>query len=74
MDDWARSFLFSTKFLVDMANEGNILQADFHYRPVARLFLNLGFDMLGSNSRSPVDFISRYQRNDRIRFGIAYVF
>jgi hypothetical protein len=73
-DDWARSLLFSTKFLVDTANEGNILQADFLYRPVARLFLNLGLDMLGSNSRSPVDFISRYQRNDRVRFGISYVF
>lgn len=74
MDEWANSFLFSTKFILDTANEGNILQTDFHYRPVARLFLNLGLDLLGSNSRNPVDFISRYQRNDRVRFGLAYVF
>lgn len=73
-DSWARRFLFSTKFIVDTANTGNILVSDVYYSPASALFLNLGVDLLGSNSSSPVDFISRYQRNDRIRGGIAYVF
>jgi hypothetical protein len=74
LDSWARSFLFSMKFILDTVNQGNILQSDLYYRPVGRAYLNLGVDILGSESRSPVDFISRYQRNDRIRGGIAYVF
>jgi len=74
LDNWARSFLCSLKFIVDTVNDGNILQTDFYYRPIARTYLNLGLDMLGSNSQSPVDFISRYQRNDRVRGGMAYVF
>lgn len=74
MANWARHFLFSMKFIVDTVNQGNILQTDFYYRPLARTYLNLGLDMLGSESRSPVDFISRYQRNDRLRAGVSYVF
>ncbi len=73
-DRWARSFLFSTKFIVDTANTGNLLVSDVYYSPLASVFLNLGLDMLGSNSSSPVDFLSRYQRNDRIRGGVTYVF
>ncbi len=73
-DDWARRFLFSTKFVVDTVNDGNILLPDFYYSPFARFFLNMGIDVLGSNSRNPVDFISRYQRNDRLRGGATYVF
>jgi hypothetical protein len=72
--DWARNFLVSTKFILDTVNQGNILQADLYYRPFRRTTLNLGLDMLGSESRSPVDFISRYQRNDRVRAGVSYVF
>ena len=73
-DDWARRFEMSTKFIVDTANTGNILVFDAFYSPLARLVLNLGLDMLGSDSTSPVDFISRYQRNDRIRGGVTYAF
>jgi hypothetical protein len=74
IDAWARDFLFSTKFILDTANEGNILITDFYYSPFTAFFFNLGCDILGSNSKSPVDFISRYQRNDRVRGGVAYVF
>jgi hypothetical protein len=73
-DDWARKFSLSTKFIVDTANTGNILIFDSFYSPLVRVVLNLGFDILGSNSTSPVDFISRYQRNDRVRGGVSYSF
>jgi hypothetical protein len=71
---WSRHFLFSTKFVWDTINQGNILQSDLNFVPLTRLTVNLGMDVLGSESRSPVDFISRYQRNDRIRAGVTYVF
>lgn len=74
VDSWARRFLFTTKFIVDTANTGNILMSDAYYSPFARTFLNVGIDIIGSNSTVPVDFTSRYQRNDRLRGGIAYVF
>lgn len=74
LDSWARSFLFSMKFILDTVNQGNLLQSDVYYRPFPRTFLNLGLDILGSESRSPVDFLSRYQRNDRLRAGVTYVF
>lgn len=73
-DAWARRFLFSTKFIVDTDNTGNILVSDLYYSPLPALILNAGLDMLGSNNTDPVDFISRYQRNDRLRWGVAYVF
>jgi len=73
-DDWARRILFDTKFIVDTENDGNILVSDLFYSPAAKLVLNVGVDVLGSNSTSPVDFISRYQRNDRVRGGAGYVF
>lgn len=74
VDKWARSFLFSTKFIFDSRNQGNILISDLFYRPVGALLVNLGVDILGSESRRADDFISRYQRNDRIRGGISYAF
>jgi hypothetical protein len=73
-DSWSRSFLCSLRFVVDTIHEGNILQTDLYYLPVARTYLNLGLDVLGSDSTTAVDFISRYQRNDRVRAGVAYVF
>jgi len=74
LDRWARTFLFTTRFVLDTVNEGNILQSDIYVRPIATAYLNLGLDILGSASRSPVDFISRYQRNDRFRAGVTYAF
>lgn len=73
-DDWARKFSLSTKYIVDTANTGNILVFDAFYSPLVRVVLNLGFDILGSDNPSPVDFISRYQRNDRLRGGVSYSF
>lgn len=73
-DGLADSFLFSTKFVVDTLHEGNILITDAYIRPSRQWLLNLGLDMLGSKSSAPVDFISRYQRNDRVRFGAVYAF
>lgn len=73
-DDWARRFLLSGKFVVDTVNDGNILIGDIYYSPFRACFLNLGIDVLGSNNTSPVDFIARYQRNDRLRGGLTYVF
>lgn len=73
-DAWARRLLLSARFVIDTANQGNILQTDAYYSPFPRAFLNVGLDMLGSESRSPVDFISRYQRNDRVRGGVSYAF
>lgn len=67
-------FQFSTKFILDTANNGNILITDLHYKIFKHGLLNIGLDMLGSDSSSVVDFISRYQRNDRIRGGLAYAF
>jgi hypothetical protein len=74
IDAWAHSFLFSAKFIYDSLNQGNILIADAYYRPTGSLLLNIGIDVLGSESHRPEDFISRYQRNDRIRGGISYAF
>ncbi|MCO5143454.1 MAG: hypothetical protein M9962_10235 [Oligoflexia bacterium] len=74
VSSWADRFLFSTKFVYDSDNTGNILIADAYIKPISRTFLNFGIDILGSNSRDPVDFISRYQRNDRLRAGVSYVF
>jgi hypothetical protein len=74
LDRWARTFLFTTRFVLDTVNEGNILQSDVYIRPIATAYFNLGLDILGSARRSPVDFISRYQRNDRIRGGVTYAF
>lgn len=73
-DSWARTFLLTTRFVLDTVNKGNILQSDIYVRPIASAYLNLGLDILGSESRSPVDFISRYQRNDRVRAGVTYAF
>lgn len=73
-DAWARRFLFSTKFIVDTANTGNILVGDVYYSPASAWIFNAGLDLLGSNSADPVDFIARYQRNDRIRGAVTYVF
>lgn len=73
-DSWARSFLFSTKFVLDTLNQGNILVTDFYYSPARRTYLNLGADLLGSQSHRAEDFISRYQRNDRIRAAVTYAF
>jgi hypothetical protein len=73
-DDWSRRFQLSTKYIVDTANTGNILVFDAFYSPLVRVVLNLGFDILGSDNTSPVDFISRYQRNDRFRGGVSYSF
>jgi hypothetical protein len=74
VDAWAQDFLVSVKFIVDTANDGNILINNIYYSPLASVFLNMGMDVLGSNNPSPVDFISRYQRNSRLRGGVAYVF
>jgi hypothetical protein len=73
-DHWAKYFLLGTKFVLDTANQGNILQSDIYLWPFKNTTVNLGFDILGSESTSSVDFISRYQRNDRLRGGITYVF
>ncbi len=73
-DQWADRFLFATKFVLDTYAQGNLLQTDVVYKPISRVSLNIGVDLLGSETRSPVDFISRYQRNDRIRGGVSYVF
>lgn len=73
-DAWARTILFSTKFIYDSLNRGNILISDLYYRPLSPLFFNVGMDMLGSDSRKPDDFISRYQRNDRVRGAVNYAF
>jgi hypothetical protein len=73
-DEWARRFLASLKFIVDTANTGNLLVFDAFYSPFGRLYLNLGCDLIGSNSPTPIDFLSRYQRNDRVRGAVAYSF
>lgn len=74
LDDWARRFLLSTKFIVDTIYTGNLLEFDVFYSPMARLYLNLGCDIIGSNNPQPVDFLARYQRNDRVRGAVAYSF
>lgn len=74
VDSWSNHFLFSMKLVVDTINQGNILQSDLRFYPIRPLTLMVGLEILGSESRSPVDFISRYQRNDRLKGGIAYVF
>jgi hypothetical protein len=73
-DDWAKDFLFGLKFIDDTANEGNLLVMDSFYYPWTQLILNLGVDLLGSRATSPVDFLARYQKNNRIRGGVSYVF
>jgi len=73
-DDWARRFLASAKFIVDTAFTGNLLVLDAFYSPFSHLYVNLGMDIIGSNSPTPADFLSRYQRNDRVRGAVAYSF
>jgi hypothetical protein len=73
-DDWGRKFLLSTKFIVDTVYTGNLLVFDLFYSPLPHLVTNLGFDWLGSNNPNAVDFLSRYQRNSRVRGGAFYSF
>ncbi len=72
--EWAPYFQGAFHFIADANNQGNILMLDTIFQPLSRLNFGLGFDMLGSNSASAVDFISRYQRNDRLRGGLHYYF
>jgi hypothetical protein len=74
VDAWAPDFLVSVKFIVDTANSGNILINNVYYSPLPSVFVTVGMDVLGSKNSDPVDFISRYQRNSRLRGGVAYVF
>jgi hypothetical protein len=71
-DSWARDFLVSTKFIVDTVYTGNVWVFDLFYSPLAHMVTNLGFDWLGSDNPNAVDFLSRYQRNSRIRAGVTY--
>lgn len=72
--DWAQWFQTQWRVVVDTRANGNILMADFNFRPQPKWRFNLGVDVLGSSSTDVVDFISRYQRNDRVRGGVEYVF
>lgn len=73
-DEWSSKFLFSMKYIVDTIYNGNILNLDFHYKVMRRSYVSLGADFLGSETLTPVDFISKNQSNDRIRGGFIYVF
>lgn len=73
-EDWAKKFMYSMKFINDTSHAGNVLVMDTFFYPWPTVNMNLGFDLLGSAATSPVDFIARYQRNDRVRGGISYVF
>ena len=73
-DQWSRRFQASIKFIFDTNNTGNLLMTDFFLSPFSRFVVNLGVDIIGSDNPSPVDFLSRYQRNDRLRIGLAYSF
>lgn len=74
ISSWAPYFQSAVRFIVDTNNEGNILMADIATFPAKRLRFNFGIDLLGSASHRAVDFISRYQRNDRVRGGLHYSF
>lgn len=73
-ESWGKYFWCSSRFVLDTPNRGNILITDVNFKPTHALLLNFGIDLLGSDSAKVVDFISRYQRNDRIRGGLKYVF
>lgn len=74
MESWIPYFLSSARFVWDHDFDGNILSTDFRFLPQRPLRFQVGFDILGSRATSNVDFIARYQRNDRIRGGVEYVF
>ncbi len=71
---WLPYFNNATRFVWDKDFDGNILSSDFRFLPTRPLRFNFGFDILGSRNPSNVDFIARYQRNDRVRGGMEYVF
>ena len=74
MESWIPYFTSATRFIWDRDHDGNILSTDLRFMPKNPLRFQLGFDLLGSRAESSVDFIARYQRNDRVRGGVEYVF
>jgi hypothetical protein len=74
VESWGKHFHARGRFLLDTAHDGNILIVDLNFTPTRHWLINLGLDMLGSNATTTVDFIARYQRNDRLRGGVYYYF
>jgi hypothetical protein len=63
------------KLLVDIEHAGTIQSTDLYYFPERVLMVNLGADFLNSNEdASATDPISEYRADDRVRFGVSYVF
>lgn len=74
VQSWGDYFWITSRYVGDTAYKGTLLIADAFIKPAKSWQFNLGLDLLGSGSAKSVDFLSRYQRNDRIRGGIKYVF
>jgi hypothetical protein len=63
------------KLLVDFEHSGTIQSTDIYYFPQRSLMINVGGDFLNSNEdSSATDPISEYRADDRVRFGVSYVF
>jgi hypothetical protein len=63
------------KLLYDFSHFGNIQSTDFDYRIRKSIVVSVGTDILTSHEdQSATDDISRYRANDRVRFGVSYVF
>lgn len=74
-------FSFMGRFIGDMSYRGSLISSELRYRVRtggwmgSSLMLNLGIDVLGTQSDAPQDnLISRYRSNDRIYGGLTYVF
>lgn len=72
--EWSERFYNQTRFVWETIHDGNLLTSDFFYRPGPRWLVNLGFDLIGTNNVSAIEFFARYQRNDRVRGGVSYAF
>jgi hypothetical protein len=63
------------KLLYDFGHSGNIQSTDFDYLVQRSILVNIGADILTSNESDTATYpISEYRANNRIRFGVTYVF
>ena len=63
------------KLLADLEHSGKIQSMDLYYFPQRSFMVNVGADFLNSSeAQDATDPISEYRADDRVRFGVSYVF
>jgi hypothetical protein len=65
----------SYKLLWDIGHSGTIQSTDFNYQLTKAFLVSVGTDVLSSQEpETATDPISEYRANNRVRFGVSYVF